>query len=602
MDLSWVSELSPARLVVVCACALGAVYAFVCVLENALRWIPVSLGVRPIPRAPGGNVLFGHALSLASARCAWDTMAEWATPETPLVRFRILHRVGLIATTPADARRIFQTKQRVYTKDTDFSYRPFLSILGTGLVTANGKAWQHQRLLMAPAFRVNMLDEILPIAQRATDRLSRKLESLRGTGVAIDMNEEFRLLTLQVIGEAILSLPAAECDAVFPSLYLPVMEESNKRVLQPWRQLYPLQALQYSSRVRALDKYLAAVIKRRRDVRAMEKTKNLEETSTGKTTAGRAAAKEGGIAAEEGAPAGGNTQPSQFSPPSVSAPVRTRDILDRILDASDAEGAAWSPAKTMQLSYELKTFLLAGHETSAAMLAWTLYHASIDPAVAQKIRQEAETALPEESERVKATLCTKGAAGTTQQHKEGYEGNAENGNGNGKVSTAGAATAPSLIMACVPRREDVEEMHYALGALKESLRLYSVVPVVTRNVAQEDELSGYRVPKNSWVILHLKAVHHRTYADPLVFRPERFVPGGEYDQLPDDIRPYAFLPFTVGPRSCLGQYFALLEARVVLGLLLRRFQFTPVDAKKQGEEHPSVIPVGPINGMAMYVN
>lgn len=58
------------------------------------------------------------------------------------------------------------------------------------------------------------------------------------------------MLTLQIIGEAILSLPPEECDRVFPQLYLPVMEESNARVLAPWRQLYPLAAYRYNSRVK----------------------------------------------------------------------------------------------------------------------------------------------------------------------------------------------------------------------------------------------------------------------------------------------------------------------------------------------------------------
>jgi cytochrome P450 len=66
----------------------------------------------------------------------------------------------------------------------------------------------------------------------------------------VDLEEEFRLLTLQIIGEAILSLPPEECDRVFPQLYLPVMEESNRRVLAPWRQLYPLTAHRYNSRVK----------------------------------------------------------------------------------------------------------------------------------------------------------------------------------------------------------------------------------------------------------------------------------------------------------------------------------------------------------------
>jgi cytochrome P450 len=81
---------------------------------------------------------------------------------------------------PASSRP--QTKQRLYEKDLDFSYKPFLSILGTGLVTANGAHWQKQRLLMGPALRIDMLDAIIPIAKTAVDRLCAQLEAHRGSG------------------------------------------------------------------------------------------------------------------------------------------------------------------------------------------------------------------------------------------------------------------------------------------------------------------------------------------------------------------------------------------------------------------------------------
>jgi hypothetical protein len=68
-----------------------------------------------------------------------------------------------------------QTKQRLYEKDLAFSYHPFLPILGTGLVTANGSLWQTQRVLIGPALRVEILDDVITIAKSAVDRLSRKL-------------------------------------------------------------------------------------------------------------------------------------------------------------------------------------------------------------------------------------------------------------------------------------------------------------------------------------------------------------------------------------------------------------------------------------------
>lgn len=396
-----------------------------------------------------------------------------------------------------------QTRFKIYDKDLDFSYGPFLPILGTGLVTANGAHWQKQRLLMAPALRIDMLDEILPIARRAADRLAEKLEKIRGKQVAIDIEEEFRLLTLQVIGEAILSLEPEECDKVFPALYLPVMEESNKRVLAPWRYLYPVEAIKYNSRVHKLNTFIKKIIRKRREERS--KVEN---------------------------------------PPQ-------NDVLDKILASVEKEGIAWDSRAETQLCYEIKTFLLAGHETSAAMLTWTVYELGTNAKALNAIRKEAKNAKVNENE--------------------------------------------------VPSRQAIEKMEWTLSCLKESLRKYSVVPVVTRNMNAQDEICGYTLPKGSWIICHLQRVHH-LYKDPLEWKPDRFMPGGEYDQFDDDIRPYMFVPFIQGPRNCLGQYFALIEARVVLGSLCERFTFQVVDPKAQGVTHPTVIPIGPVHGMEVYVN
>ena len=77
------------------------------------------------------------------------------------------------------------------------------------------------------------------LAQLSDFRLAKKLEAIRGTGDHVPLAEEFRHLTLQVIGEAILSMSHEEADKVFPLLYLPIMEEANKRSLRPWREYMP---------------------------------------------------------------------------------------------------------------------------------------------------------------------------------------------------------------------------------------------------------------------------------------------------------------------------------------------------------------------------
>jgi hypothetical protein len=141
-------------------------------------------------------------------------MEEWIKAKGPVVKFRILTTQGVAVCDPVSLKRIFQTGQKLYNKDLDLSYKPFLPILGSGLVTADGDLWQKQRLLIGPALRTDILDEIVPIARNATQRLIKKLEHYRGTGQAIDIQKEFHLLTLQVIGEAVLSLAPEQCDRV----------------------------------------------------------------------------------------------------------------------------------------------------------------------------------------------------------------------------------------------------------------------------------------------------------------------------------------------------------------------------------------------------
>lgn len=486
---------------------IGLAKALVAFGRFVSRWTHVAVNTRHVPAAPGGNWLLGHVFQLMNT-CAWEKMYDWVVASPPMVRFRILHRTGIIVGDPWGLKRIFQTRFKAYDKDLDFSYNPFLPILGSGLVTANGNLWQKQRLLMAPAMRIDMLDAILPIAKRAVDRLAEKLnaEGARDGRVSCDIEEEFRLLTLQVIGEAILSLGPEECDRVFPDLYLPVMEESNRRVLAPWRYLYPFTVLQYNSKVRRLNNYIINIIRQRR---------------------------KGHISGQVDK-------------------AHKGDILDRILKAVDERGEKWTPTIEVQLCYEIKTFLLAGHETSAAMLTWSVFELSKNRQAMSRVCEEAEKCLAR--------------------------------------PTVGADIS----------RESVESMLWTLSCLKESLRKYSVVPVVTRDLNTEDELCGYKLPAGSWIICHLQRVHH-LYKDPLEWKPERFMPGGEYDQFDEEIRPYMFVPFIQGPRNCLGQYFALLEARIVLGELCRRFSFELEDAETQGRTHPTVIPIGPVGGMKVVV-
>eukprot|EP00878_Enallax_costatus_P012765 GHUV01013329.1.p1 GENE.GHUV01013329.1~~GHUV01013329.1.p1 ORF type:complete len:475 (+),score=94.39 GHUV01013329.1:334-1758(+) len=330
------------------ATALAVTLLLANLIKSVGRFIRNSSTLQSIPAAPGSNILLGHVFPLLKApkegRGAWDVMEDWSkSANRELVRFRVLGTNGVIVNDPILLKRIFQTRFKVYGKDLTLSYHPFMPILGTGLVTADGDLWQKQRLLMGPALRVDILDDIVDIAQRGATRLADKLEQYKGTGQIVHLEEEFRLLTLQIIGEAILSLPPEECDRVFPQLYLPVMEEGNQRVLRPYRKYLPTPAwFTFKHKMSQLNSYLINLIRSRWQARQR------------------------GVVPDRG------------------------DILDRILQAIEAAGTKWSAAIETQLCYEIKTFLLAGHETSAAMLMWSVYELTRHPQQREQVLAEAE--------------------------------------------------------------------------------------------------------------------------------------------------------------------------------------------------------------------
>ncbi|XP_023942468.2 cytochrome P450 4C1 [Bicyclus anynana] len=125
----------------------------------------------------------------------------------------------------------------------------------------------------------------------------------------------------------------------------------------------------------------------------------------------------------------------------------------------------------------------------------------------------------------------------------------------------------------LPTMEELNDMKYLECCIKESLRLYPSVPFIGRKVTKEIVLSGYTVPVNTSCFIMIYDLHRRAdlYPDPEKFDPDRF--------LPDNIlkrHVYAYLPFSAGLRNCIGQKFAMLEMKMILSGLLRRFHVEPV--------------------------
>ena len=194
--------------------------------------------------------------------------------------------------------------------------------------------------------------------------------------------------------------------------------------------------------------------------------------------------------------------------------VDTGDLLSMLLNARDEDGSGMDDR---QLRDELMTIFLAGHETTAVGLTWAWYLLARNPGAEARLGAELEEVL--------------------------------------------GGRAPTV--------EDLPRLRYAEWVVKESMRLYPPAWAVGRECVRECEVGGYRVPKGMQVLLYPFVTQRdpRWFADPLAFRPERW---GE--ESASRLPKFAYFPFGGGPRLCIGNYFATMEAVLVLSTVARRFR------------------------------
>ncbi|KAG5876290.1 hypothetical protein JTB14_032517 [Gonioctena quinquepunctata] len=125
-----------------------------------------------------------------------------------------------------------------------------------------------------------------------------------------------------------------------------------------------------------------------------------------------------------------------------------------------------------------------------------------------------------------------------------------------------------------PNMNDLNEMKILERFIKESLRLYPSVPLIARTLGEDTEINGFVLPKGVPVHIHIYDIHRnpKYWPKPDEFDPDRFLPSNCVNR-----HPFAYVPFSAGPRNCIGQKFAMLEMKAVLCGILRNFILEAVD-------------------------
>ncbi len=197
-------------------------------------------------------------------------------------------------------------------------------------------------------------------------------------------------------------------------------------------------------------------------------------------------------------------------------PADRGDLLSMLMQARDDQGR---PMSHRQLRDELVTLFLAGHETTAIALSWTFYLLSQHPEVEAELVAELGTVL------------------------------------GGRPPTV----------------DDLGRLKVTEMVVQESLRLYPPAFVIGREAVADCEIGGYRVPRGSVVFISQWVLHR----DPRYFdRPAEFLPQRWADGLSERLPRYVYMPFGGGPRICIGNRFAMLEAMLLLATIAQKYRMS----------------------------
>ncbi|MFB6164965.1 MAG: cytochrome P450 [Haloarculaceae archaeon] len=399
---------------------------------------------------------------------------------------------GYLLADPAAIQHVLESNQGNYRKAA--VYREELAaVFGGGLLTAEGSHWQRQHRMIRPEFRPAAVRSFADLVVEEAESAVERWLAAGDAGEPIDLLAEMERLTLLVIGKAMFSADMADhAGEIADALALLRRQFQRSVSVVPTAPLWV--PTPRNRRTREAIGTLDAVVRELIDDRR-----------------GRADEHD--------------------------------DFLSRLLTARDEEtGERMGDA---QVRDELITFLLAGHETTAAALTWTWYLLARHPDVHERLH---ETVAAAEDPLAVAALGGPGGAETS----------------------------------------------FAKRCVQEAMRIYRPVPVFVREAIADDVVGDYRIGAGSDVFLSQFVVHRDPdlWADPLAYRPARFEPDAAAE------RPrYSYFPFGGGARMCIGREFALMEAQLVLAVALGSVRFrlrSPVEDSPGVSSAVTMVPDRPV--------
>ncbi len=419
-----------------------------------------------IPRVTGGSVL-GLGRDFATAPV--ETSSRLFREHGDILRFRVIaNQYFYLISHPDLIRGVFGASGN-FTKAPHPAFTLLSMVMGNGLVTSDGELWARQRRLAQPAFTKQRVAGYGEMMTTATVRMFERW-ARHDPGEPLLVDQEMTHLTLEIVGRALFSMDLAGDAAEVGRAFTDAGERMSQLLGNPssvvtLRIPFLPSTRRFQASVEALDQIVQGIIDDRR----------------------------------------------------ASEP--RNDLLSWLIEARDT--ASGEVMDDHQLRDEVKTQMLAGYDSTADALIWTLHLLSVHQAARARVEEEIDAVL------------------------------------DGGVATVA----------------DLPRLGYTKMVIQEAMRLYPPIYMFARWGHQPADIGGYRLPANAGVLVSPYVVHRHPdfWPEPERFDPDRFAPeeiAGRNN--------YAYIPFGIGPRQCVGNHFAMLEAMLVIATVMRNFRLDAV--------------------------
>lgn len=411
-----------------------------------------------IPPSPKGSPIIGHLNGFKNDPI--NFMLDATNELGEVVLFKLLNKKIYLINNPEGIKHVLQNNYKNYVKSP--GYKPLRLIGGTGIFTNDGEEWVRRRKFYQPAFNHTSVVNYSKTVVALTDEMLQDWKS-KSENNEINISVEMMKITLGIIGETLFSTKINYGSELWNHTNFLLHWISKRTLRNPF--VVPVSwPTKENNAFRKSKAYLDNLILN------IIKDKKLSEQVD-------------------------------------------EDLLTRFMNPEDE---SLVPLNNQELIDEVMTIFLAGHETSANVLAWACYMIAIHQDVQEKMSQEIKLI------------------------------------GNQSI-----------------QYEDIKQLNYTVQVLNETMRLYPPVWHLGRMNIEADEIAGYKIPPGTHVRMSPLTLHRNKnyWENPNQFDPDRFEISKQKEQ-----HPFSFIPFGAGPRLCAGRNFAMMEMAIILANIIKNFK------------------------------